>query len=160
MAEIQDAANFVVLADAGALGDFLAPHHVAYPDVCNAQCANCACSQWVEDCADSIQAGGCGWDMWGECYIPFHARPQYLRDKNVLKQFTRHLGGSNIGWADGHASWMNADRFLDKWADDARATNSEFGLGMWAWGPVSWCSSDETGGEPFSVAFPDEPTLR
>jgi len=27
---------------------------------------------------------------------------------NVYKRYTRHLGGSNIGFADGHASWMLA----------------------------------------------------
>ena len=160
LVEIEDPVNYVVCADAGACTDFLAPHHVAYPDICNVQCANCSCSQWVEDCADSIQAAGCGEDIWG-CYLQYHARPAYLRDKTLLKPYTRHLGGSNIGYADGHASWMQADRFLDKWAEDARAADSTFALGLWAWGPVSWCSDAEnTGGDPFSVAFPDEPTLR
>jgi prepilin-type processing-associated H-X9-DG protein len=81
-----------------------------------------------------------------------------LRDKNLLNKGARHLGGSNIGFADGHAAWMNADRFLDNWADAAKPGTSAMGLE--AWGPYSWCSSSETGGNYFVVAFPEEPTLR
>jgi prepilin-type processing-associated H-X9-DG protein len=81
-----------------------------------------------------------------------------LHDKTLLNKGTRHLGGNNIGWADGHASWVHAARFLDEWAEEAQP--GMVAMGVEAWGPMSWCSSSETGGAPFSVAFPDEPTLR
>ncbi len=163
MVEIQDAANWVVCGDAGGCFEFPAAPNMAYPDICNAACANCMCSDWVEDCASTIQ-GGCP-DTWA-CYVQYHARGgddpniSFLMDPNQRKAATRHLGGSNIGWADGHASWMLADAFMDKWAEDAKAHNSLLGLGIESWAPMSWCSSEETGGEPFSVAFPDEPVLR
>ena len=160
--EIQDATNYVAVADSGSCTDFLNAALIAWPDICNANCANCACSDWRE-------TGGCYDSQMADCpeCASVHARggddpkTNFLMNPDLRKAYTRHLGGSNIGWADGHASWMLADAWLDKWAEDAKASNSTLGLGVWSWGPVSWCSdSDETGGDPFSVAFPNEPTLR
>jgi prepilin-type processing-associated H-X9-DG protein len=85
-----------------------------------------------------------------------------LKDKTLMKKGSRHLGGSNIGFADGHASWMSSERWLDKWADEAKSRGGwPTAFGITAWGPYSWCSDAAgSGGEAFSVAYPDEPTLR
>jgi prepilin-type processing-associated H-X9-DG protein len=109
-----------------------------------------------EDCGSAIQSG-CP-DVW-DCFLEWHTSRAKLRDKELMKPGMRHLGGSNIGFADGHAAWWNADRLLDRWAEEARPGMSAMGLD--AWGPMSWCSdSVNTGGAAFSVANPDEPTLR
>ena len=47
--------------------------------------------------------------------------PRFQTDPNYRKQNagTRHLGGSNLGFADGHAAWMNAEAILfggEKWS--------------------------------------------
>jgi prepilin-type N-terminal cleavage/methylation domain-containing protein/prepilin-type processing-associated H-X9-DG protein len=153
LAAIQDSVQFVVCADGGAWPEEMNPGLLAYPDLCNAECGNCWCSDtWIEDCADSIQSG-CP-DVW-ECFITWHTSSTMLRDKTLLSKGTRHLGGSNIGFADGHAAWMNADRFLDKWAEEARPGLDAMGLE--AWGPMSWY---DCGDGPFSVASAGEPTLR
>jgi len=65
-----------------------------------------------------------------------------LIDRELMKRGTRHLGGSNIGWLDGHASWMLADALLDKWAEEARDANSTGAMGLWCWGPTSWTDED------------------
>jgi prepilin-type N-terminal cleavage/methylation domain-containing protein/prepilin-type processing-associated H-X9-DG protein len=152
---IQDATNFVVCSDSGA-NWWIFPGMTAFPDICAMECGNCAGWADWENCVDP------GWTPApSDCGL-YNIAPvngAFLRDSNLRKPYTRHLGGSNIGWADGHASWMLAEAFMDKWADAARP--GDYGLGLWSWGPYSWCSdAAQTGGDPFSVAFPDEATLR
>jgi prepilin-type N-terminal cleavage/methylation domain-containing protein/prepilin-type processing-associated H-X9-DG protein len=164
LAAVQDPVSWVACADGGSWSDYLTPGLVAYPDLCNPECGNCACATtWIDSdsCRDSVQSGsGCGsTDVW-TCFTNWHTSSAMLRDKTLMKKGTRHLGGSNIGFLDGHASWMNAGSFLDKWADAAKPGRGLSAMGLDAWGPYSWCSSAETGGDYFVVAFPDEPTLR
>ena len=81
-----------------------------------------------------------------------------LKNKELLKKGSRHLGGINIGFADGHASWMNSASFMTKWADDAKTKGGwPAALGLDAWGPYSWY---DDGSGPYSQAYPDDPTLR
>jgi prepilin-type processing-associated H-X9-DG protein len=150
MAAIQDAANYVVCADGGANTEGMNPGLVAYADLCNAECGNCYCSGWIEECWDTVSAGDlCGLgSVVSDCFLAYHTSSTMLKDQNLMKKGERHLGGSNIGFADGHASWMSSQRFLDKWADEAKPGTSAMGLD--AWGPVSWCISPETG-EPFAT---------
>jgi prepilin-type N-terminal cleavage/methylation domain-containing protein/prepilin-type processing-associated H-X9-DG protein len=159
LAAVNDPVSWVACGD-GQYSDYLSPGLLAYPDLCNAECGNCACATtWIDgSCRDSVQGGSCGsTDVW-TCFTSWHTSSAMLRDKTLMNKGTRHLGGSNIGFLDGHASWMNAATFLDKWADAAKPGTSAMGLD--AWGPYSWCSSSETGGDYFVVAFPNEPTLR
>jgi len=37
---------------------------------------------------------------------------KFFRDPTFREQWTRHMGGSNIGFADGHAAWMKAEAVL------------------------------------------------
>jgi prepilin-type processing-associated H-X9-DG protein len=160
LVEVEDPVRWVVCGDCGAESTLESIGQAAYPDLCNPECGNCGCANWIEDCAEPIQAG-CP-EVW-ECYITWHTRPAYLRDPNEMKKGQRHLGGSNLGFADGHAAWWNAERLLDEWAEEARGTTSHIGgyhsvgMGLGAQGPMSWC---ETGSGPFSEVYPDEPTLR
>jgi prepilin-type N-terminal cleavage/methylation domain-containing protein/prepilin-type processing-associated H-X9-DG protein len=160
LVEIEDPVRWVVCGDAGSESALESIGQAAYPDLCNPECGNCGCANWIEDCADSIQSG-CP-DMW-DCYVTWHTRPDYLRDRNAMKIGQRHLGGSNLGFADGHAAWWNSERLLDEWAEEARGTSSHIGgyhsvgMGLGAQGPMSWC---ETGSGPFGQVYPDEPTLR
>jgi prepilin-type N-terminal cleavage/methylation domain-containing protein/prepilin-type processing-associated H-X9-DG protein len=144
---VQDPVRHIVCADGGAWSEAMSVGHVAYPDLCNAECGNCSCSTWIEDCATSVQ-GGCP-DAW-DCFVTWHTSTTMLRDKNLMKKGSRHLGGNNIGFADGHAAWWNSDRFLDTWAEEAQPGMTAMGLE--AWGPMSWCGIAETD--------PTQPTLR
>jgi prepilin-type N-terminal cleavage/methylation domain-containing protein/prepilin-type processing-associated H-X9-DG protein len=155
LVQIEDVVNFVVCADGGAWPEEMNPGLLAYPDLCNAECGNCWCSDspgWIEDCATSIQ-GACP-ETW-DCFLQWHTSSTMLHDKTLLNRGTRHLGGSNLGFADGHAAWWNADRFLDKWAEEARPGLEAMGLE--AWGPMSWY---DCGSGPFVEASGGEPTLR
>jgi prepilin-type N-terminal cleavage/methylation domain-containing protein/prepilin-type processing-associated H-X9-DG protein len=149
MVEIIDPVNHVICADGGACIMFMNAGHVAYPDLCNVECANCWCSQWIEDCLDTITSG-C--PEVADCYLEYHARPQYLEDQSLLSRGARHLGGSNIGFADGHAQWWHSQRWLDAWAEEAKPGFYAYGVG--SWGPMSWC------GAPCDIDPCITPTLR
>jgi prepilin-type N-terminal cleavage/methylation domain-containing protein/prepilin-type processing-associated H-X9-DG protein len=59
-------------------------------------------------CGGTVATEDCPWTF--EC--AFASEDDMLRfptDASFRAQFTRHLGGSNIGFMDGHASWMLAD---------------------------------------------------
>ena len=148
LAEIDDVVKYVVCADGGACIMFMSPGLVAYPDLCNAECGNCCCSDsWIEDCAESIQEG-CP-EIW-ECFVDHHTSSTMLRDQTLLSKGSRHLGGTNIGFADGHAAWWHSARFLDTWAEEAQP--GMYAMGLWAWGPMSWCGIQDVD--------PPQPTLR
>ncbi len=92
---VYDASNEVVGADRTSW--------IAYPDSCR---------------LDGVAACGCGGD-WVNCSwsIPCSVdrrEPRYATDPAFRKEncHTRHLGGSNIGFADGHAAWFSAEAIL------------------------------------------------
>jgi len=133
MQQIDDPVQYILVDDAGACIMFASPGLIAYPDLCNVECANCWCSSWREPCWDDIMSG------CGDCAI-LHARPMHLEDQSLLTPYARHLGGVNLGFADGHAAWWNSAHFLDTWAEKAKENGgAPFAMGLWAWGPMSWC---------------------
>jgi prepilin-type processing-associated H-X9-DG protein len=38
---------------------------------------------------------------------------QWETDSSFRSKYTRHLGGSNVGFADGHAAWFMADALVN-----------------------------------------------
>jgi prepilin-type N-terminal cleavage/methylation domain-containing protein/prepilin-type processing-associated H-X9-DG protein len=137
LVEVEDPVNFAICGDSGPWCDWNGIGNMAYPDLCNASCANECCSDsWIEDCIDSIQAG-C--PETAECFYRFHANSEMLWDKTLLNRGTRHLGGVNLGFLDGHAAWWQSERLLDTWAEEAKP--GTYAMGMASWGPVSWCGS-------------------
>jgi prepilin-type processing-associated H-X9-DG protein len=47
-------------------------------------------------------------------------------DWEARKEATRHMGGVNLGFLDGHAAWFNSERLLAKYADGELAGVSEY----------------------------------
>ena len=107
--EIDDPVWFVICADAGAQEEIWMTSLIAWPDACRTACgpyepiAGCCSADWV-NCPDS-QDCGIDWQLKEAFYtgIPEEA-----------KKFTRHLGGSNLGFADGHAKWMSAGAIISE----------------------------------------------
>jgi len=61
--------------------------------------------------------GWCGADWvncsWSQsCGIDGNAYEKFFQDATFREKYTRHMGGSNIGFADGHAAWMKADAVM------------------------------------------------
>ncbi len=96
---VNDAAWFPVVADGGALIQEMRVATLVIPDLCNVGCAGEAC--WMADWEN------CPWSQ--EC----GAHPEIKTDPQVFDRNTRHLGGVNIGFLDGHARWLPSRRVLD-----------------------------------------------
>jgi prepilin-type N-terminal cleavage/methylation domain-containing protein/prepilin-type processing-associated H-X9-DG protein len=112
--QVNDAARRVVCGDGQSSSggwpfDCTMTLNMAYPDMCRIRCAS----------ADE----GCGAD-WVNCPQTQTCSPPYASiDPEKYKYATdpayrkahvpqRHLGGSNLGFADGHAKWMNSEAIL------------------------------------------------
>jgi prepilin-type N-terminal cleavage/methylation domain-containing protein/prepilin-type processing-associated H-X9-DG protein len=111
LVEFQDVAHVPVCADSGMSGDWLSIANIAYPDICCAECSGIAPFAWAWGGAAAGIAGCPTGAYCQECY-DVHAPNVWWTadgfDDDAMKAATRHLGGSNIGWADGHASWIAA----------------------------------------------------
>jgi len=146
LVEIQDTVNCVVCGDCGA-NWWISPGLLAYPDICAMECNNC----W-------------GWADWEICtwaadcglYNIAENNGAFLRNPELRKPYTRHLGGVNIGFADGHAAWWNSQGFIAKYAAEPTASQG-YAMGLWMWGPYSTMTCDW--GTDFAENSGGEPTL-
>jgi prepilin-type processing-associated H-X9-DG protein len=103
---MDDAAWFVVCGDGGVQLDIWMVSLMAFPEACYTDCGgtpanpctSCAAScDTEENCAVTSEVKNSG---------------QWWNDADFRKQYTRHLGGSNLGFADGHARWMPAEEII------------------------------------------------
>jgi len=125
LVSVQDPVNYIICADGGAQTKALALATIAYPELCGLQCAG-PCDWYSVD-----------WELctWAEdCGLYNHATNDgyFLRNVEARKPFARHLGGVNLGFLDGHASWMNSELVLTKLRDAELE-------GVASWGPTSVC---------------------
>jgi prepilin-type processing-associated H-X9-DG protein len=97
-----------------------------YPDICAIECGNCAGWADWENCAGDV--GACIYS-----YAPNDG--SLLSDDSKRKNYTRHLGGINVGYADGHASWMASRSWVNFCGEEVWSGNVRVGL----WGPPTWC---------------------
>jgi len=120
--QMGDTVRYVVCGECSMGQPISSPLDLAYPD-CYAMCgANpgsraCCGGNWVdwENCPWSQE---CGADHWGN-----YSDTQYRKEH----AHPRHLDGSNVGFADGHAKWYNSEDILNNYAPD----NGEHGGGAW-----------------------------
>jgi prepilin-type N-terminal cleavage/methylation domain-containing protein/prepilin-type processing-associated H-X9-DG protein len=102
---IDDPVWFVICADAGS--EIWMTSVIAWPDACRTGCgpyepaAGCCSADWIN----------CSWSQ--DCGIDWQLKQAfYTGIPEEAKKFTRHLGGSNLGFADGHAKWMSAGAII------------------------------------------------
>ena len=132
LAAVEHVASYVICGDGSQLVNAMGPGLTAYPDLCNAECAGDMiwCDPWVdwEICAN-----------WAaDCGLEYHA-PQngsFYNDRERLKYYSRHLGGVNIGFLDGHATWINSQMLLNKVRDEEL-------FGLYSSGPTTQCAPVE-----------------
>ncbi len=81
---------------------------VAYPDTCAMYCATCSPNY------------GCYGELGDQpdCAAVLH--PEMVYDVQARKTYgrARHMGGSNVGFADGHAKWFPAESILSQSTDN------------------------------------------
>jgi prepilin-type N-terminal cleavage/methylation domain-containing protein/prepilin-type processing-associated H-X9-DG protein len=131
LVSVQDPVNAIVCFDSGHIYDDAGAGTLAYPDLCCIECSNPCCG-WV-DWEVASDPNCCGPD-----YIYFAPNDgSFLANRELAKPYSRHLGGVNIGFLDGHASWFHSQMVLNKIRD------GDF-TGVGPWGPTT--EDDWSGG--------------
>ena len=93
LAAVNDAVKYPIVADGGFSEEFCWSL-LAYPDTCSIGCVEDRTQEYVEyNCPDSLF-----------CAVTH----EMIEDPAGLDGFGRHLGGTNIGFLDGHAAWYAA----------------------------------------------------
>ncbi len=101
-AAVQDAVNFVICGDGGSGTENQNLFTIyAWPDICFVDCGQCCVHDWEDP--DCVESGA-------DCGLYIKAPPAFYTDLEFRRQFTRHLGGSNLGFLDGHATWIPAEQ--------------------------------------------------
>ena len=115
LASVQRAADFIIVAEAGVANSEAAGGYgvTAYPDICCAECSGIQGIAWYGDAA-CPDGSGCG----EECFA-LHAHYDWASDGSKQKASARHLGGVNIGFLDGHATWLASQRLMNMGAEGA-----------------------------------------
>jgi prepilin-type N-terminal cleavage/methylation domain-containing protein/prepilin-type processing-associated H-X9-DG protein len=110
---MQDAATWIVVGEYGIRGwmDWPGMTQFAYSDLCKtssgqvyAELQGCSCCVDWSNCPDSRNCS----------YVP---ALKFWTDSSIRSQYTRHLGGSNLGFADGHAKWYASEAMLQSRSD-------------------------------------------
>jgi prepilin-type N-terminal cleavage/methylation domain-containing protein/prepilin-type processing-associated H-X9-DG protein len=105
---VQDAAKYLVIAERGWNGSYDRVEKIAYPDVCRIS--------W-----NANLNRGCDGDGDFPNLITIDQINKFWGDSGWRKEFTRHMGGNNIGFADGHAKWFAADAMMSMANDQENA---------------------------------------
>jgi len=109
LSSITDSGRWVVCADTGRQVELWDAGGWAFPDYCRATpCAisdsaiayGCCAADWV-NCSDTQSCG-----------VDKNLVKKFFTDSSTRKGFTRHMGGSNAGFADGHAKFYMADAIM------------------------------------------------
>ena len=114
--QIQDASWFVVCGDSN-WNDIEYPAALAFPEACGVGFCGACCEI------------GCNYPNF-----------EFWQDTELRKPYTRHLGGSNVGFADGHAQWFAAEAIMNECPTAADLSNGHMrGIGttvhalVWDW---------------------------
>jgi len=112
MSQFDDVSNTVVVTDGVWQRNWSLANRVAWPDICGAD-LDC-----VRTAAAGNNAGCCLYDpMDPEHEFTLEEMKDFVGGGPMQKKYTRHLGGSNLGFVDGHAAWMSAMQIVSKAAD-------------------------------------------
>jgi prepilin-type N-terminal cleavage/methylation domain-containing protein/prepilin-type processing-associated H-X9-DG protein len=101
---VNDAAKHVVVNDACNVPWWGMVEQMAFPDICRAGWGHAV------DYGCGAQWENCSWTV--DCGLSLAIMEKFWTDASFRKQYARHLGGSNIGFLDGHAAWMAADAII------------------------------------------------
>ncbi len=124
--QMSDPVKYVVAADAGVeVKQLDRTSWVAYPDTCRMDSVACdeTCGADWANCSATVDCGA------GRGVYQFATDPQYRKDHAR----SRHLGGSNLGFADGHAAWMSSETILfggENWSGYASNPDNPLIMGL------------------------------
>jgi prepilin-type N-terminal cleavage/methylation domain-containing protein/prepilin-type processing-associated H-X9-DG protein len=95
-----------VAADGALACSWLSIVNIAYPEICCAECSGLQAASWGWPNYDCPNGAWCP-----DCFA-LHATPIWANNPDMKRNSTRHLGGNNVAFADGHAQWFLAGNFL------------------------------------------------
>ena len=98
---VPDPAWFVVCGDANQ-AVISSPADIAYANVCHLG--------WMGTEGCEADWENCSWTQ--QCGVSKSEIEQFRTNPGVLRKYTRHVGGSNVGFMDGHATWLSAGRLI------------------------------------------------
>jgi prepilin-type processing-associated H-X9-DG protein len=115
LAQFEEVVRVPIVGDGGFNRNFFSVGTLAYPDVCCAECAGIGPFVWgwggaaagLNPCPDG---SGCPDCANSHALNTWWSSGGY--DVEARKASTRHLGGVNVGWLDGHASWVDSQRLI------------------------------------------------
>ena len=113
--EIKDPSKKVVVADCGVQMDLARTSWVAYPDFCRLDGAACSVTpNPLGTSATCLTHPGADWTNCSWSRDCGAGTTKFGTDVQTRKDhaYPRHLGGSNLGFADGHAAWMPSEAIL------------------------------------------------
>jgi prepilin-type N-terminal cleavage/methylation domain-containing protein/prepilin-type processing-associated H-X9-DG protein len=99
--------RFITCGDNGRALELWEMSGLAFPDTC---AANGCGGQSCPAVCTHADWENCAWTT--VCGVSPGALSRMFSDPSYRRQFTRHNGGSNVGFADGHVSWIAADYLL------------------------------------------------
>jgi len=115
LSEIEDPKHTVAWADSSRMSLDLGS--LIWANVCRADCANLKDKADWDNCAWSRKCG---------------AAEAFTKSAQLRAKSTRHSGGSNIAFLDGHVEWMSVPRMIDEYrqhrllgVEPAKATNGK-----------------------------------
>jgi len=153
---ITDPSKYAIIGDGGNIINELDIGCVAFADICAPECQNFGARE-----------AGC---VSSDNYIGDTESAKFNADPGYRKQFARHLGGTNVGFRDGHAAWFDSEKLIDMFLNnEIRGINDEEGFPISkeasvkaseagaGWGVWSYTAADPCG---FTDYYPGTPTLR
>jgi prepilin-type processing-associated H-X9-DG protein len=101
-AQILDPSWLIVAADMQRGIYILGPDSILYNLCRTTTCGDesCCSADW-QNCPDTQNCG-----------LDYDARDEWFGDAGCRARYTPHMGGANIAFADGHASWWPAEQLL------------------------------------------------
>ncbi|MFB3882389.1 MAG: type II secretion system protein [Armatimonadota bacterium] len=104
LASIDDTVKFIIVGDCGVQVEPFKLSHVVFPDTCLVE-ADPLCYVEFNDCYIDGERPEFEW-----CTIPTQAAArEFWSNGDIRRSYARHLGGTNLGFLDGHAAWWQCD---------------------------------------------------
>jgi len=145
LVEVEDPVSYVICGDAGAQPQDNGLGLQAYPDICCLECGNQICSELDWETCPAYADPPCVPCM----YVHAPNDGSLLSDPSLVAPYSRHLGGVNLGFLDGHAAWIHSQRLIAMYRDGDIDPDS-----LPPWGPTSVCD-----GGWFAATYPGVPTI-
>ncbi len=123
LAAVNDTVQFWICGDGGASTASVGVGLAGYPDIC---CLECSGVGWSADWELLIEGG----EEPSCVYLHAPNDGAFITDPQLRKPYSRHLGGVNAGFLDGHAGWMLSEVLIKKYAEGELT-------GLSPWGPGS-----------------------